>query len=109
MEEKSGSGAQGFDIEYRQHRCRLDSQATARFKCTQRVGELKARLGLPPSNPARERLQIARRRDLAAETRLDPQFAEKFLGFIIIEVIQNHLVAARQVADHAVIRGRRDL
>src|SRR5919112_3553976 len=61
-----------------------------RFKCTQRVGHLKAERGLPPSDPAREAQQIERLRRLAAEAGLDPVFAEKFLGFIVEEVIRHH-------------------
>lgn len=61
-----------------------------RFKCTQEVGELKARHGLPPADPAREEQQIARLRELAAEARLDPEFAEKVLGFIVAEVLRHH-------------------
>jgi chorismate mutase len=61
-----------------------------RFKCTQRVGHLKAAEGLPPSDPAREAQQIDRLRRLAAEAGLDPVFAEKFLGFIVEEVIRHH-------------------
>ena len=51
-----------------------------RFKITQQVGELKAAHGLPPADPVREAQQIARLRALAEEARLDPEFAEKFLG-----------------------------
>jgi chorismate mutase len=61
-----------------------------RFKCTQKVGHLKAERGLPPSDPAREAQQIDRLRRLAAEAGLDPVFAEKFLGFIVEEVIRHH-------------------
>ncbi len=61
-----------------------------RFKHTQEVGRLKARHALPPSDPAREAQQIARLRDLARRADLDPEFAEKFLNFIIQEVIHHH-------------------
>ena len=61
-----------------------------RFKCTQAVGELKARMGLPPADPEREVEQVARLRALADDAGLDPQFAEAFLGFIIAEVIHHH-------------------
>jgi chorismate mutase len=61
-----------------------------RFKCTQEVGELKARAGMPPADPEREAYQIARLRELAASSGLDPKFAEKFLALVIDEVIRNH-------------------
>lgn len=61
-----------------------------RFKCTQQVGRLKADAHLPPADPAREERQIARLRGLADEAGLDPVFAEKFLNFIIAEVIHHH-------------------
>jgi monofunctional chorismate mutase, alpha proteobacterial type len=61
-----------------------------RFKCTQQVGRYKAEHGLPPADPAREAAQIARLRALAQEAKLDPDFAEKFLGFIVKEVIRHH-------------------
>ncbi|MDP5084792.1 MAG: chorismate mutase [Yoonia sp.] len=61
-----------------------------RFKHTQAVGKLKAEHDLPPSDPAREEAQIARLTDLARRADLDPEFAKKFLNFIIQEVIQHH-------------------
>ncbi|MEL6594557.1 MAG: chorismate mutase [Pseudomonadota bacterium] len=61
-----------------------------RFKHTQAVGRLKAEHALPPSDPDREMKQIARLEDLAHRADLDPEFAKKFLNFIIQEVIQHH-------------------
>ena len=61
-----------------------------RFKHTQAVGKLKAEHDLPPSDPAREAQQIARLEAMAKEADLDPDFARKFLNFIIAEVIQHH-------------------
>ena len=61
-----------------------------RFKCTQAVGEFKATHNLPPADPAREGQQIARLRALAQDAKLDPDFAEKFLNFIVKEVIRHH-------------------
>ena len=61
-----------------------------RFKCTQAVGHYKATHGLPPADPGREAQQIARLRQLADTAHLDPDFAEKFLNFIVKEVIRHH-------------------
>jgi chorismate mutase len=61
-----------------------------RFKYTQRVGYLKAAAGMPAADPSREQIQVARLRALAAESHLDPAFAEKFLNFIVAEVIHHH-------------------
>ncbi|AWE43478.1 MULTISPECIES: chorismate mutase [unclassified Actinobaculum] len=71
-----------------------------RFRCTQQVGYLKAERGLPASDRAREARQIARLRQLAEESGLDPVFAEKFLKFIVAEVIRHHQeIAAEHEAD----------
>ena len=61
-----------------------------RFKHTQAVGRLKAEHELPPSDPAREARQIERLEKLSQEADLDPDFAKKFLNFIISEVIRHH-------------------
>jgi chorismate mutase len=69
-----------------------------RFKATQQVGVLKAELGLPPSDPGREAEQIARLRALAHQADLDPEFAEKFLSFLVAEVIRHHEAIAEDRA-----------
>lgn len=61
-----------------------------RFRFTQQVGRLKAANGMPPSDPEREKVQIARLRALAEESRLDPAFAEKWFNFVVAEVIHHH-------------------
>ena len=61
-----------------------------RFRITQAVGEYKARAQLPPADPAREAAQIQRLRSLAEESQLDPEFSEKFIRFVIDEVIRHH-------------------
>lgn len=61
-----------------------------RFRHTQSVGRLKAEHDLPPSDPTREAKQIARLEDLARDADLDPEFARKFLNFVIQEVIRHH-------------------
>ena len=61
-----------------------------RFKLTQQVGVLKAQHDMPPADKAREARQIERLQQLAAESGLDPAFAEKFLNFIVAEVIRHH-------------------
>ena len=61
-----------------------------RFKITRQVGDYKAEVGLPVADPEREALQIARMRALAEEAGVDPVFSEKFLRFVIDEVIRHH-------------------
>ena len=81
----------------REHRASIDRldailvfTLAERFKHTQAVGRLKAEHALPPSDPAREARQIERLERLAEEADLDPEFARKFLNFIISEVIRHH-------------------
>lgn len=61
-----------------------------RFKITRQVGDYKAEVGLPVADPEREALQVARMRALAEEAGVDPVFSEKFLRFVIDEVIRHH-------------------
>lgn len=80
--------------EHRESIDRLDAilvyTLAERFKHTQAVGRLKAEHALPPSDPSREARQIERLEWLASEADLDPEFARKFLNFIISEVIRHH-------------------
>ena len=67
-----------------------------RFKITQEVGRYKAAAGLPAADPVREERQVARLRALAEDAGLDPVFSEKFLRFIVAEVIHHH----ERIAEH---------
>lgn len=71
-----------------------------RFKITQQVGRLKAAAGLPPADPDREAAQIRRLRALAEDANLDPELAEKFLNFIVAEVVRHHEQIARGIPAH---------
>jgi chorismate mutase len=81
-------------IQFRQSIDNIDAalvfMLAERFKITKQVGTYKAQAGLPPADPGREALQIARLKDLARAANLDPDFSEKFLRFIIEEVIRHH-------------------
>ena len=66
-----------------------------RFRCTQRVGIMKAEHDLPAADPSREERQVARLRALAATAKLDPEFAEKYLAFVVREVIRHHEAITR--------------
>jgi chorismate mutase len=86
--------ARGKLAEYRRSIDNIDAalvmMLAERFKVTQKVGTFKAEAGLPPADPRREEEQIARLRQLAVDADLDPEFSEKFLRFIIDEVIRHH-------------------
>jgi chorismate mutase len=104
-----------------------------RFRCTKRVGLLKAAQNLSPGDPQREAYQIERLRQLATILRsrenpkigwrvdpdlsgvsevrsfrvltwteysadLDPDFAAKYLAFVIREVIRHHEAFPRSPA-----------
>ena len=93
----------GVDPELAQLRASIDNIDAAlihilaeRFRCTQAVGVLKAEKGMPPADPGREAQQIARLRALARAAKLDPDFAEKFLNFIVSEVIRHHEAIPRK-------------
>jgi len=61
-----------------------------RFRCTEEVSRLKAVHKLPPADLTREAAQIKRLRELAKDAKFNPDFTEKYLAFIIREVIHHH-------------------
>tara|TARA_Y100000590_G_scaffold256808_1_gene288403 strand:+ start:506 stop:820 length:315 start_codon:yes stop_codon:yes gene_type:complete len=100
MSEADGTGRPVSDPELDEFRSSIDNIDAAlvhllaeRFKVTRRVGAYKAAAGLPPADPDREAVQVERLRRLADEAGLDPVFSEKFLRFVIDEVIRHHLQA----------------
>ena len=92
-DQSTGEILQGFRRSIDNIDAALIHMLAERFKITQRVGAFKAEHGLPPADPGREEQQIARLRRLAVEADLDPEFSEKFLRFIIDEVIRHHEAA----------------
>jgi chorismate mutase len=85
------------DLQLAEYRSSIDNIDAAlvhllaeRFKVTKAVGRYKATADLPAADPAREEIQIARLRLLAEGAGLDPAFTEKFLRFIVAEVIHHH-------------------
>ena len=68
-----------------------------RFRITKAVGAYKAAHDLAPSDPLREARQITRLRNLAQDAQLDPDFGEKFIRFVIEEVIRHHARAKDEV------------
>lgn len=91
---ENASGADAVLAGFRQSIDNIDAAMihilAERFRITQAVGAYKAAHQLPPSDPGREERQITRLRKLAEDARLDPEFSEKFLRFIIEEVIRHH-------------------
>lgn len=70
-----------------------------RFNYTKKVGRLKAKYDLAPVDLDREKNQMLRLKRLSAEANLDPVFAEKFLRFIIEEVVKQHKLIAELDSD----------
>lgn len=71
-----------------------------RFRCTEDVGILKARYGLPPTDKAREARQHDRLARIASDAKIDPQLVKEVMDFIISKVVQRHQqIAEGQGAD----------
>lgn len=61
-----------------------------RFRCTHKVGELKAAHNMPESDKNREAAQLARLKALAESSGLDVTFMEEVMRRIIDEVVRRH-------------------
>ena len=102
-DDRTASDTAQADAQFARYRASIDNIDAAlihllaeRFKITQDVGRYKAEVGLPAADPAREDQQVARLRALAVDSGLDPVFSEKFLRFIVAEVIHHHQQHAEQ-------------
>jgi chorismate mutase len=78
-----------------------------RFRSTRDVGKLKAQHGLPARDPAREAEQVSRLRHLAVLSKLDPDFAEKLLFFVVDEVVRQHETVPRGTTEGSPRNNRR--
>ena len=94
-------GAEQHDERLAEYRASIDNIDAAlvhllaeRFKITKAVGRYKKEAQLEPADPGREEIQLARLRALAEASGLDPAFTEKFLRFIVAEVIHHHQLIA---------------
>lgn len=61
-----------------------------RFKITHKVGLLKAKKNMPPTDKFREAQQVDRLRQLAKDAELDPEFIQKIHNLVVSEVKVNH-------------------
>ena len=71
-----------------------------RFRCTDAIGELKAQHDLLSPDPGRKAEQVVRLRHHAAVGKLDPDFAEKFLAFVLHEVVRRHGLHSRGAVEN---------
>ena len=55
-----------------------------------RWASIRPPTAFPPPIPRAKQVQIARLRALAKDAKLNPDFAEQFLAFIVKEVIRHH-------------------
>ncbi|MDE0497805.1 MAG: chorismate mutase [Acidimicrobiaceae bacterium] len=92
------------DDELAAHRSSIDEVDAAlvrllaeRFRITHAIGVYKADNDLPPVDLVRQQQQVEGLRRLALDEGLDPDFCERFLHFVMDEVIRNH----RRIAEAA--------
>jgi chorismate mutase len=73
-----------------------------RFRCTDKIGLLKAQHDLPPADKGREDRQFARIKEIANHAKIDERFVEDLMMFIISEVVSRHIgIAAKYETDRA--------
>jgi chorismate mutase len=68
----------------------LFSVLAERFKVTAQVGQLKKQHQLPAQDATREAQQLQKTAALAAQTGLDPDFAQRMQRLILDEVVAQH-------------------
>ena len=92
------------DDELAAHRSSIDEVDAAlvrllaeRFRITHDIGVYKANNDLPPVDLVRQHQQVDGLRQIALAEGLDPDFCERFLHFVMDEVIRNH----RRIAEAA--------
>ncbi|WP_420436859.1 chorismate mutase [Candidatus Poriferisodalis sp.] len=61
-----------------------------RFRITHDIGVYKAANDMPPVDLVRQHQQVDGLRRLASSEGLDPDFCERFVHFVMDEVIRNH-------------------
>ena len=75
----------------------LVSLLAERFRITHDIGVYKAANEMPPVDLVRQHQQVDGLRQLAVAEGLDPDFCERFVHFVMDEVIRNH----RHIAESA--------
>ncbi|WP_411969727.1 chorismate mutase [Rhizobium sp. 3T7] len=61
-----------------------------RFRCTEKVGHLKAELAMPAIDNERERRQLDRLRNIANDVGLSQHFVEGLMRMIVGAVVERH-------------------
>ena len=73
-----------------------------RFRITHDIGVYKAANDLPPVDLPRQQEQVDGLRRLALAEGLDPDFCERFVHFVMDEVIRNHKRIAEAASEFTI-------
>lgn len=94
------------DDELAAHRSSIDEVDAAlvrllaeRFRITHEIGVYKADNEMPPVDLVRQHQQVDGLRQLAMSEGLDPDFCERFLQFVMDEVVRNHVRIAEAASE----------